>query len=581
MRENANTAAVVLISVLALSTILFAQDTSTGPPDEPHGTLAADEPATPEIDVSAIFRWGVKFKGRPFDSEFEGFRLFPGRDWKQFSAIGFKSGDVLKEIDGVALSDPKISISDFPQLRRGETVSVVIERDGQLEALAFKLRPPTRDDYREEISRKDLFEASRDGDLERVQELIDAGADVNDTTTGHGMPVLAIAVDQAWRDNGQVAVVELLISHGARIDTTDSMGRTLLIHALTKGAAVVRVLLEADIDVNARDNLGRTALSYAMSERDGEVFDLLLEYGADVALLPYGGSVAMQSAIANEHLDRVARLLDLGVDVNAKDGEGQTALFSAVDNLWSPSLEVVRVLLDRGAVVNIEDDFGNTPLSMAKKNLEEFLSSEKAQMRAARKGKLFNTTPEMVQQDKRDYEQIVYLLEQAGAWEVLPAERSLVHSARTGDLEQVAEFIGAGEDVNAVDPKNGFTPLVWAVFKGHDEIVRLLLENGADPNVVGQRGETALIVAARERAPLGIYTLLLEYGADPNYLDEAGNGALMYAALYAPVEAIRMLLDAGADPNLKAGDDGYTAAYFAAMGMRMDVLELLNAAGAE
>ncbi|HSG96858.1 MAG TPA: ankyrin repeat domain-containing protein [Woeseiaceae bacterium] len=579
MRDNINAFAAVLISLLALSTVSFAQDTSTGKPDEPRDTLAGDEPATPEVDVSAIFRWGVKFKGRPFDSEFEGFRMFPGRDWKQFSTIGFRPGDVLKEIDGVALSDPKISISDFPQLSRGETVSVVIERDGRLEALAFKLRQPTRDDYREEISRKDLFEASRDGDLERVQELIDAGADVNDTTTGHGMPVLAIAVDQAWRDNGQVAVVELLISHGAKLDTTDSMGRSLLIHALTKGSAVVEVLLEAGIDVNARDDFGRTALWYAMSDHDDEVFDLLLEYGADVALLPDGGSVAMQSAIANRHLDRVARLLDLGVDVNARDGEGQTALFTAIDNLWSPSLEAVRTLLERGAIVNIEDNFGNTPLSMAKNNLEEFLLSEKAQMRAARKGKLFNTTPEMVQQDKRDYEKIVSLLEQAGAREALPAERSLIHSARTGDLEQVAEFIGAGEDIDAVDPKNGFTPLLWAVFKGHDEIVGLLLENGADPNVVGQRGETALLVAAMEKAPPETYSLLLEHGADPNYQDGSGSSALMYAALYAPIETVQALLDAGADPDLETDGDGYTASYFAAMAMRMDVLELLAAAG--
>lgn len=380
MRENANTLPVALVGLVALSMISFAQDNSTGKPDEPGDTLAAEKPATPDIDVSAIFRWGVKFKGQPFDREFDGFRLFPSRDWKQFSAIGFKPGDVLIEIDGVALSDPKLSIADFPQFSKGETVSVVIERDGRLEALAFKLRQPTRDDYQEEISSKDLFEASRHGDLERVQELIDAGADVN--------------------------------------DTTDSMGRTILIHALSKGAAVVEVLLEAGIDVNARDNFGRTALSYAMIERDDEVFNLLLEYGANVALLPHGGSDAMQSAIANKHLDRVDRLLDLGVDVNAKDGEGQTALFSALGR-WSPQLQAIQFLLDRGAVVKIEDDFGNTPLSMARSDLKKFLSTEKQRMRAAKKGKLFDTTPEMVQQDKHDYEQIVFLLEQAGARESL------------------------------------------------------------------------------------------------------------------------------------------------------------------
>lgn len=581
MRDNFDVSVVVLISLLALSTTAIAQDTSIGESREPREKLAAGEAVAPDVDVSAIFSWGVKFKGRPFDSEFEGFRLFPGSDWKQFSAIGFRAGDVLKEIDGVALSDPKIRISDFPQLKKGETVSVIIERDGRLEALAFSLRQPTRDDYREEISRKDLFEASRDGDLERVRELIDAGADVNDTTAGHGMPALAIAVDQARRDNGQVAVMELLINHGAKLDTTDSIGRTLLVYALTKGAAAVEVLLDAGIDVNAQDDFGRTALSHAMSDSDDEVFNLLLEHGADVDLLPDGGSVALQSAIANKHLDRVARLLDLGVDVNAKDNEGQTALFAAVDNLWSPSLEAVLALLERGAIVNIEDDYGNTPLSVARRGLKEFLSTEKRLMRAARKGKLFDTTPEMIQQDKHDYEQIVSLLEQAGAREILPAEDSLLFASRTGNLGRVTDFIANGEEIDAEDPRNGFTPLIWSVFNGHFRITEVLLENGADVNAMGKRGERALIVAAREKAPLEVYTLLLEYDADPNHLDDGGNSALMYAALHAPVEATRMLLDAGADPNLKAGEDGYTAAYFAVMGMREDVLELLIAAGAE
>jgi len=580
MGNSINAPALLILSTFLLPTNSLAQDESAGKPVELQPASDETRKAPSQVDVAAIFSWSPIFDGKPFSSQLRGFRLFPGRDWKQFGSLGFKPGDLLKEIDGVVLSDSKLNPSDFEKFGAGEEVTVIVERNGQSEVLTFKLRHPTRDDYREEISRKDLFEAARDGDVERVQELIVAGADVNDTTAGHGMPALAIAIDQASRDVGQVAVVELLISHGARLDLTDSRGRTLLIHALTKGAAVVKVLLDAGIDVNAQDDFGRTALSYAMPQHDDKVFDLLLEYGADVRLLSDGGSVAMQSAIANKHLDRVDKLLDLGIDVNAKDSEGQTALFSAIDD-WSPRLPAVEFLLNRGAIINIEDDFGNTPLSMAKKNLKEFLSTEKAQMRAAKKGKLFDTTPEMVQQDKHDYQQIVLLLEQADGRDVLPAEESLLYAARTGNLGQVTEFIRRGEDIDEIDPKNGFTPLIWAVFKGHDGIAEILLENGADPNVIGKRGETALIIAARERAPLQTYALLIDHNADPNFLEDSGNSALIYATMYAPIEAVKLLLDAGADPNLKAGDNGYKAANFAAMAMRMDVLELLIAAGAE
>ena len=77
------------------------------------------------------------------------------------------------------------------------------------------------------------------------------------------------------------------------------------------------------------------------------------------------------------------------------------------------------------------------------------------------------------------------------------------------------------------------------------------------------------------------YSLLLDHGADPNYQDASGSSALMYAALYAPIETIQALLDTGADPNLETDGDGYTASQFAAMAIRMGVLELLIAAGAE
>jgi len=116
-------------------------------------------------------------------------------------------------------------------------------------------------------------------EIERVQELIEAGEDINQMTSGK--TPLEFAVENGFRETGQAAVVELLISHGARIDITDEIGRTLLVYALTNGAPVVKALLDAGIDVNAQDGLGRTALSNAITGKDDEVFDLLLDSGAD------------------------------------------------------------------------------------------------------------------------------------------------------------------------------------------------------------------------------------------------------------------------------------------------------------
>jgi ankyrin repeat protein len=394
------------------------------------------------------------------------------------------------------------------------------------------------------------------------------------------MPALAIAVDQASRDSGQVAVVELLLKHGADIDIRDDMGRTLLVYALTNGAPVVKALLDAGIDVNAQDNLGRTAISSAITGQDDEVFDLLLEYGADVNLSSDGSSIELQSAIANNHVDRVVKLLDLGVDVNARSSDGQTALFAAVDNMWSPTVDAVQVLLERGAVANIEDHYGDSPLKLAKKRLNEFLATEEMQMKRAKAGKLYKKTPEDLQQRKRDYQQIVALLEEAGANELAPVEMSLLYAARIGDLATVDDCLRRGEDVNAIDVNNGYSPLIWALSQDHVDVAQMLLESGADPNFVAKHGETALMVAAERGMSTETFTHLLDSGADPNLQTGAGT-ALILAALYSPIEVVQLLLDSGADPDLSDGEGGYTAAYAAMMGGRKDVFDLLIAAGAK
>jgi len=428
-----------------------------------------------------------------------------------------------------------------------------------------------------EIKRKVLFEAARDGEIERVQELIEAGEDINQTTSGK--TPLEFAVENGFRETGQAAVVELLISHGARIDTTDEMGRTLLVYALTNGAPVVKALLDAGIDVNAQDGLGRTALSNAITGKDDEVFDLLLEYGADVNLSSDGGSIELQSAIANDHIDRVVKLLDLGVDVNARDHEDQTALFAAADGR-KPRVNAVQVLLDRGAVANIEDNYGNSPQMLAQKNLDAFLESEKAAMKRAAAGKSFNTTPEMIQQQKRDYQRIVALLEEAGGNELAPVEMSLSYAARIGDLAAVRDYLRKGGDVGAIDVKSGYSPLIWALFRNHERVANTLLDSGADPNIVGVRGETALMLAIDRGASIETIRHLLDSGADPNLQTKAGT-ALIAAAMSSPNKVVKLLLDSGADPNLSYGEDCYTASYGAMMAGRRDILRLLKAAGAE
>ena len=124
----------------------------------------------------------------------------------------------------------------------------------------------------------------------------------------------------------------------------------------------------------------------------------------------------------------------------------------------------------------------------------------------------------------------------------------LIKYARKGDLAKVQQIIAAGVDLNATD-KNKLTALTWAAHTGYIEIVKLLIDKGA--NVNAQGSWTALSWAAAS-GHTGIVILLLENGAYINAVNEHGCTALMLAAYSGEPETVRILIDKGANLTMKS-----------------------------
>jgi general secretion pathway protein C len=68
----------------------------------------------------------------------QGYRVYPGRDRKQFAALGLRPGDLIKDIDGAALTNPQQATQIFQNLGNAEQVSVTVERNGQPEVLVLR-----------------------------------------------------------------------------------------------------------------------------------------------------------------------------------------------------------------------------------------------------------------------------------------------------------------------------------------------------------------------------------------------------------------------------------------------------------
>ena len=70
--------------------------------------------------------------------QMQGYRVYPGRDRKQFAALGLRPGDLIKDIDGAALTNPQQATQIFQGLGDKEQVSVTVERNGQPEVLVLQ-----------------------------------------------------------------------------------------------------------------------------------------------------------------------------------------------------------------------------------------------------------------------------------------------------------------------------------------------------------------------------------------------------------------------------------------------------------
>lgn len=106
--------------------------------------------------------------------------------------------------------------------------------------------------------------------------------------------------------------------------------------------------------------------------------------------------------------------------------------------------------------------------------------------------------------------------------------------------------------------------LLGAVEDKDLELVKIYLSKGAKPNLRSKYRRMALIAACDGEPSYEIAKILVDHGANPNIVEKDGYSTLAFACMYGDSKLVKLLLEAGADPNLKSASWGRPPLHFAA-----------------
>jgi ankyrin repeat protein len=376
--------------------------------------------------------------------------------------------------------------------------------------------------------------------------------------------------------NRDMATVRALLKPGVDASVVNAPGYdgTPALHwvVLVDDIATAKLLLAAGADPKLANRLGITPLAVASTNGNAEMIRLLVAAGADANALDTVGEPPLWAAVRSGSLDAVKALVDNKASLAFKDAAQQTTLMLAVRE---DHPDIVKYFVDLGADVNARTRTGQTPGWVLPNSVAGFGHG----IGIVRGG-----------------------LPERGSRYLIPGGLSaLFYAARDGRTESAKILVNAGADLKQTDP-NGITPLMMAINNTHMETAKFLIDKGSDINVVDWYGRTPLWAAVEARNMdvdnatfkngvvrepiLEVIKILLEKGADPNtrmkesppirrfilpttgtlaWVDFTGQTPFLTAALSGDVAAMKLLLAHGADPKIPTF--GGTTALMAAAGI--------------
>ncbi len=426
-----------------------------------------------------------------------------------------------------------------------------------------------------------VADAARRGDKDAVRSLLQKGADVN-AALSDGMTALHWAAE-----HNDAELAEMLLYAGANPKAVTRIGQYTPLHVASKegNAAVVKMLLKAGGDVNGKTSVsGVTPLHLAAASGNVDTVNALLENKADVnAREAEWEQTPLIFAAAQNRAAVIQTLIKGGANPNLSS--------KAVDIVADQKLAAAAAAREKQVISSFAKKEGEFPSAaevqaaviagreiLVSKTIPKDLADAAANGRggrggggaaaaAAAGGFVDNRVPRVTSKG---------------------GLTPLLHASRQGYIESVAALLDGGADINK-PAGDGTTPLLMSIINAQFDVAMILTKRGANPNKPAFNGVTPLWAAVnaewqpRTRFPqpqehglqnatyFDVMEALLNSGANPNarvtlhpwYMEYTGCGngncgleemegstAFWRAAYGTDVDAMRLLVRRGADPNI-------------------------------
>ena len=478
------------------------------------------------------------------------FGLFGGRKRREARLIdAARRGDlsVIRE-----LLDKRVDINAIePESGDTPIIAAIDKKQWAAAELILSRRPDLG--HREDNGFSALYLAASRGDdaLPLIRGLLKAGAPLElGPTQGKqagGTPVHAACA------TGSNASLQALLEHGASPDLRLPDGATPLHTAALGGnRETVRLLCAAGAQVDALTHARRTPLHHCATVGNAEVAAELIAHQAAIDLSDAQGYTPLMRAIQADKVDVCLVLLEAGVDPNGvvrTEDAVLTPLFVAASH---GADSVIPMLLERGADIGLKVEGLPSVTEWAKKQghadaAKLLATARRKRNEAAKKEKTSDSLRAdlVAALDGRDGNAIKRVMEDS-QFKLLESPLRLLACCALGDEKAVTALLDSGVSPDAVSPgvMDGATPVLASIMGGHEDVSKLLLDRGADPNLAGEDGLFPLMHACA-RNNVAIAGQLIEHGASVDAETSGGTTSLIVAAAAGHRDAVDLLHRAG------------------------------------